>query len=151
VIIFLTIPQQQVLAPETLQPGVIGAESSRTTGASNNAPPGKTQQKRRHQLVLRDAAIVATEHMTQDPHSTIVRETGTTKHNTKHAIGCELNQINVDDSQLTMKPKAGVHRERRDKLISARNGNPPWLNTAFVHTVREIEHHKVASSWIFAD
>ena len=68
-IIFLTIPQQQVMAPETLQPGAIGAESSRMTGASNNAPPGETQQQRRHQLVHRDAAIVATEYVTQDAHS----------------------------------------------------------------------------------
>ena len=100
-IIFLTIPQQQVFASETLQPGAIGAESSRTTGASNNAPPGKTQQQHRHQLVHRDATIVATEHMTQDPHLKLVRETGRTKHNKKHAIGCELIQLNVHDSQLT--------------------------------------------------
>jgi len=48
VIIFLTIPQQQVMAPEIVQPGAIEAELSRTTGASNNAPPGETQQQRRH-------------------------------------------------------------------------------------------------------
>ena len=68
VIIFLTILQQQAMAPETLPPGAIGPESIRTTGASRNAPLGETQQQRRHQLVHRDAAIIATENMTQDAH-----------------------------------------------------------------------------------
>jgi len=52
------------MAPEILEAGVIKAESSRTTGASNNAPPGETQQQRIHQLVDRDAAIVATDNIT---------------------------------------------------------------------------------------
>ena len=47
VIIFLTIPQQQVMAAGILQPGGNDAESSQTTGASNNAPPGQTQRQRR--------------------------------------------------------------------------------------------------------
>jgi len=68
VIIFLTIPQQEVMGPEILQPGAIDAESSRMTGASNNTPPGETQQKRRHQLVQSDAAIVAIGTMTQNAH-----------------------------------------------------------------------------------
>ena len=71
-IIFLTIPQQQVMAPEILQPGPIDAKSSRTTGASNNVPPSQTQQHRTHQLVNRGAPIVATENMTHDVHSKIV-------------------------------------------------------------------------------
>jgi hypothetical protein len=47
VIIFLTFLQQQAMAPETLPQGTIGAESSRTTGASLNAPLGEAQQQRR--------------------------------------------------------------------------------------------------------
>jgi len=78
-IIFFTIPQQQVRAPETLQPGAIGAESSRTTGASINAPPAGTQQQRRHQVVHHKAAIVATENMTQDAHLKMVGVTGLSK------------------------------------------------------------------------
>jgi len=60
VIIFLTIPQQQEMVPEIFQPGAIDTESSRTTGDSNNAPPGDTQQQHRHQWVHCDAAIIAT-------------------------------------------------------------------------------------------
>jgi len=89
VIIFLTIPQQQVMVPEKPQPGVIEAESSRTTGSSQNAPLGETQQPRRHQLVHCDAVIVATANMTQDAHVNIVCKTGSSKHQMQHAIGCE--------------------------------------------------------------
>jgi len=71
VIIFLTIPQQQVMAREILQPGAIEPKSSRTTGSSNNAPPGETQQQRRHQLVHCDTAFIATENVTQEAHSKI--------------------------------------------------------------------------------
>jgi len=78
-IIFLTILQQQAMTPETLPPAAIGAELSRTTGASRNAPLGETQPQRRHELVHRDAAIVATENMTQDAHSKKVRKTGSSK------------------------------------------------------------------------
>jgi hypothetical protein len=52
--------------PETLQPGAIVAESSRTTSASINAPAVDTQQQCRHQLVHRNAAIVATENISKD-------------------------------------------------------------------------------------
>jgi len=45
----------------------------------------------------------------------------------------------------------GVRRELHNEFIAARNGKPPWLTTAFVHTVREIEHHDVVSSGILAD
>jgi len=43
VIIFLTLPQQQVMATKTDQPGEIGSESCRMTGAATNATPGETQ------------------------------------------------------------------------------------------------------------
>jgi len=43
-IIILTFPQQQVMAQNTLQPGAIGAELSRTTGAASNVSLGATQQ-----------------------------------------------------------------------------------------------------------
>ena len=77
------------MAPETLPPGAIGAESSRTTSASRNAPLGKTQQQHRHQLVHRDAAIAATENMAQDAHLQNVRTTGRSNNTQQHAIGCE--------------------------------------------------------------
>jgi len=44
-IIFLTLIEQEEMAPETLPPGVIGAEFSQTTGAPHTAPPGETQQQ----------------------------------------------------------------------------------------------------------
>jgi hypothetical protein len=53
--------------------------------------------------------------------------------------------------QLTVKRTAGVHRELSNDFIAARNGKPPWSTTAFVHTVRKIEHHHVVKSGIFAD
>ena len=101
-IIFLTIPQQQVMAPEIIQPGAIEAELSRMKGTSTNAPPGETQQQRRHQLVHRDAAIVATEDMTPDAHLKIVQNTGSRKNKKLYAIGCESIHIDVEDGQLTV-------------------------------------------------
>ena len=52
---------------------------------------------------------------------------------------------------MTVSRTADVRRELRNKFIPARNGKPPWSTTAFVHTVRKIEHHDVVSSGIFAD
>jgi len=49
VIIFLRCLQQKVMAPETIPTDEIGAESSRTTGTSRNAPLGQTQLQCRPQ------------------------------------------------------------------------------------------------------
>jgi len=98
-IIFLTIPQQQEMAPGILQPGVIESESSRTTGASNNAPLSETQQQCRHQLVHHNAAIVPTENMTQDAHLNRVCRAGSRKSEQQHAIGSESIHIDVEDGQ----------------------------------------------------
>jgi len=35
--------------------------------------------------------------------------------------------------------------------MAAHNGKPPWSTKAFARPVREIEHHEVVSSGIFAD
>ena len=88
------------MAPEILQQGAIEAESSRMTGDSNIMTPGDTQQQCRHQLVHRDAAIVAIENMTQDAHLLIVRKTSSSRNNKQHAIGCDSIHIDVDDVQL---------------------------------------------------
>ena len=101
-IVFLTIPQQHVITPEILQEGAIQAEWSLTTGASNTAPPGVTQQQRRHHLVHCSAATIATENMTQDAHLKIVRSAGSRKDRKKHAIGCESIHLDVDNGQLTV-------------------------------------------------
>jgi len=90
------------MAPQTLQPGSIGAESSWTTGVSTNVLPGETQQQRRHQLVHHDTAILETENITQDAHWQIVRKTGHSKNDKQHAIGCYSILIDVQDSQQTM-------------------------------------------------
>jgi len=139
------------MAPRMLQPGAIEAKSSRTTGASNNAPPSETQQQGRHQLVHRDAAIVATENMTQDAHLRLVGKTGRCRNTKQHAIGCESVHIDVDDGQLTVYRTADVRRDLRDQFIAARKGIPPWSTQAFLRTVREIEHHDVVSSSIVTD
>jgi len=89
------------MAPEILEPGAIEAESSRTTGASNNAVPSETQNQRRHRLVHRDAAVVDTENMTQDADLKIVIKTGFSKNKKQQAIGCESIHINVVQGQLT--------------------------------------------------
>jgi len=52
-------------APQT---GESRSESSETMGASSNASLEGTQQQCRHQIVHCEAAIVATENMTQDAH-----------------------------------------------------------------------------------
>jgi len=77
------------MAPQTPQPGLIQSESSRTPGASSNAPLVETQLQRRHQLVHRDAAIAATKNMAQDAHLKKVRNTGHSNNWQQHAIGCE--------------------------------------------------------------
>jgi len=46
---------------------------------------------------------------------------------------------------------SGVRRELRDQFIAARNGKPPWSSKALIRTVREIEHHDVIITGIFAD
>jgi hypothetical protein len=80
-------PQQQVMAPQTPQPGVIKSESSGTTDTSSNTPVAGAQQECRHHLVHRDAAVAATEIMAQDPHSTQVHKTGRSNNKNQHAIG----------------------------------------------------------------
>jgi len=100
VIIFLTIPPQQVMAPENLEPGAIEAKLSRTTGASNNAPPSETQPQHSHQLVQHAAANVATENMTQDKHLKILRKSESSKHKKQWAIRCESIHIHVVNGQL---------------------------------------------------
>jgi len=90
------------MAPEILPPGAIEAESSRMTGASNNAPPSEAKQQPRHQVFHRDAAIEATDNMTQDANLKIVRKTRSSKDEKLHAIACESIDIEVDDGQLTV-------------------------------------------------
>jgi len=93
------------MTPEILQRGVIEAESSRTTGSSKNAPPGKTYQQHRHQLVHHDAAIVSTKNMTQDAHLKIEHETGSTpsfNNKKQHTIRCDSIHSNVDQGQVTL-------------------------------------------------
>jgi len=83
------------MAPQTPQPGVIESESSWTMCASSNAPLAETQQQCRHQLVHRDAAIAATEHMAQDADLKMVRKTRRSNNRKQHAIGCEYLHIDV--------------------------------------------------------
>jgi len=139
------------MALETLPPGAIGAELSRTTGASRNVPLGETQQQHRHQLVHHDIVIVATENMTQDTHLKQVGRTGSRKNKKPYAIGCESIHICVDYGQLEISHTAGVCRELCNQFIESHNSKSPWSTKAFIRTVPEIEHHNVVSSGIFAD
>jgi len=132
-------------------PGESRSNTGRLAGTTSNTEILGTQQKRRHKLVHRDAANVATKHMTQDAHLKIVRKTGSSKNKKQHAVGCQYILIEANGGQLTVKPRAGVRRELRNEFIAARNGKPTWSKKAFVSTVREIKHHNVVSSGIFAD
>jgi len=90
VIIFLTLPQQQVKAPHVPQPPAIESKSSRTTGDSSNAPPAETQQQcSHHQIVDHIAANASTENMTRDSHLKTVYKTGQSKNRKLHPMGCE--------------------------------------------------------------
>jgi len=150
-IIISSLPPQQIMAPQTPQQGEHGTESSRTTGASSNMPPAETQLQRRHQLAHHDAANAATENRTLDTQLNTVHKTGSSKNKKLHMIGCEDCGIKVDERQLIIWHAAVECRELRDQFPAARNGEPPWSTKAFVHTVREIEHHDVVSSGMIAE
>jgi hypothetical protein len=83
-------------------PGESGSHTGRLAGAPLNTELLGTQQERRHKLVHRDAANVATKHMTQDPHLKIVRKTGSSKNKQQHAVGCEYILIVANGGQLTV-------------------------------------------------
>jgi len=132
-------------------PGESESNTGRLAGATWNMDILGTQQECRHKLVHRDAANAANKHMTQDAHLKIVRKTGSSKNKQQHAPGCEYIHIEAGGVQLTVWRTAGVHRELCNEVIAARNGKPPWSTKAVVRTVRDIEHHDVVSSGIFAD
>jgi len=132
-------------------PGESGSNTGRLAGATTNTDILGTQQERRHKLVHPDAANAATKHMTQDAHLKIVRKTGSRKNKKHHAVGCKYIHIEAKGGQLTVLRTAGVHRELRNEFIATQHGKPPWSTKAFIHTVREIKHHDVVNSGIFAD
>ena len=82
-------PQQQVIAPQTPQPGVIQSGSSWMTDASTNAPLAETQQQCRHDIVHRGAAIAATDNLVLVAHLKKVRKMGRSNNRQWHAIRCE--------------------------------------------------------------
>jgi len=131
--------------------GESGSNAGRLAGATSNTELLGTQQERRHKLVHRDAANVATKHMTQDAHLKIVRKTGSSKNKKQHAVGCKHILIVANGSQLTELSTAGLRRELRKEFIPARTGKPPCSTKAFRRTVRQIERHDVVSFGIFAD
>jgi hypothetical protein len=83
-------------------PGESGSNTGRLAGATSNTEILGTQQERRHKLVHRDAANVATNHMTQDAHLKIVRKPGSSKNKKQHAVGCQYILIEANSGQLTV-------------------------------------------------
>jgi len=83
------------------QAGESGSNTGRLAGATSNTELLGTQQERRPKLVHRDAANVATKHMTQDAHFKIVRKTGSSKSKKQHAVGCRYILIVANGGQLT--------------------------------------------------
>ena len=132
-------------------PGESGSNTGRLAGAPSNTELLCKQHERRHKLGHRDAANAATKHITQDAHIKIVRKTGTRKNKNQHSVGCDCIHIEAIGSQLTVSRTVGVCRELCNEFSTVRNGKPPWLTKAFVHTVREIAHHNVVSSGIFTN
>jgi len=87
-----------------IQPPPAGESRSNTgrlAGATSNTELLATQQERRHKLVHRDAANVATKHMTQDAHLKIVRKTGSSRNKKQHPVGCRYILIVANGCQLT--------------------------------------------------
>jgi len=70
-------------------------------GATFNTELLGTQQERRHKLVHRDAANVATKHMTHVAHLKIVRKTGSSKKQKQHAGRWKYILIVANGGQLT--------------------------------------------------
>jgi len=81
--------------------GGSGSNTGRLAGTTSNTELLGTQRERRHNLVHRDAANVATKHMTQDAHLKIVRKTGSSKNKKQHAVGCKYILIVANGGQLT--------------------------------------------------
>jgi uncharacterized protein YifN (PemK superfamily) len=61
-----------------------------------------TQQEGRHQLVRHDTSNAATNHLTQDTHLKIIRNTATSNSKQQHAVGCEHIHIEANGDQLVI-------------------------------------------------
>ena len=133
------------------QPGLSGSKSSRLAGSSSNTSLIGTQQECRHQLVNRDAAYEVSRNMTQYAQLKMVRKTGSSMNKKQHAVGCENIHTRVNGNQLTVNRTVVVLRELGDQFMAGSDGKHPLSTRVFVCTVREIEHHNVASSGIVAD
>jgi hypothetical protein len=71
-------------------------------GATSNTEILGTQPERRHKLFHRDAANVASKHMTQDAHLKVIRKTGSSKKKTQHVFGCDYSLIEANGDQSTL-------------------------------------------------
>ena len=67
------------MATQTPQRGENGTEPGGSTGITLNTSLSATQQECSHELVHRNAAIVATKNMTQEAHWKIVHKTRSSK------------------------------------------------------------------------
>jgi len=80
--------------------GESGSNTGRFADAISNTELLGTQPERRHKLVHRNAANVATKHMTQDAHLMIVGKTGSSKNKKQHVVGCKYIPIVAKGGQL---------------------------------------------------
>jgi len=81
--------------------GESGSNTGRLAGTTSDTELLGTQQERRQKLVHRNAANVATKHMTQDAHLKIVRKPGSSKNKKQHAVGCKYILIVANGGPLT--------------------------------------------------
>jgi hypothetical protein len=94
------IPHQQIMDTQSPPQGGSGSNTGRFMGATSNMEILRTQPVRSDKLVHRDAANVATKHITEDAHLKIVRKTGSSKNKKQHAVGCEYIIIEANGGQL---------------------------------------------------
>jgi hypothetical protein len=66
-----------------------GSNTGRLAGATSNTDLLGTQLERRRKLVHRDAANVATKHMTHDAQLKFVCKTGSSKNKKQRGVRCE--------------------------------------------------------------
>ena len=145
------LPHQQIFTTKTFQQGTSGSESSRTTLASFNMPPARTQLQYRHHFVHCGTANTAIDNMTLDKQYTLVHTTRSNKNKEQHDIGCQFIHSEADSRKLSIYYTAGVRRQLRNQFIAACNGEYLWLTKGFASTVHKIEHLDVVSSGLFAD
>ena len=160
---------QTAAAPPAETPDAASAETPATTkrkrGRKPRPPPTPAERRakaaeRRDKFIhptspkriqpQRDAHDAARQLMQDGEHLTTVRKSGQKGNRSHHAIGCKYFYIVMLHS-LPIIMIAKMRLELREQYHASRDCQAPWSKKAFIRTIREIEHHDVVCSGIFAD